>query len=83
MRLGFAFQVIDDILDVTSTTEELGKPVGSDEAQHKTTFVTLFGVEKAQEVADKATSEALEWLDAIPNNEFLKELTGILLNRKK
>ena len=83
MRLGFAFQVIDDILDVTSTTEELGKPVGSDEAQIKTTFVTLFGVEKAQEFADKATSEALEWLDAIPNNEFIRELTCALLDRKK
>ncbi len=83
MRLGFAFQVIDDILDVTSTEEELGKPIGSDEAENKTTFVTLYGVEKAQQIADKATSEALEWLEAIPNNEFLKELTVTLLNRKK
>lgn len=83
LRLGFAFQVIDDILDVTSTTEELGKPVGSDEAQHKTTFVTLYGIERAREMADKATAQALEWLDAIDNNEFLKELTEVLLRRKK
>lgn len=83
LRLGFAFQVIDDILDVTSTTEELGKPVGSDAEQNKTTFVTLYGIEKARELADKATSEAIEWLDAIQNNEFLKELTEELLRRKK
>lgn len=83
LRLGFAFQVIDDILDVTSTTEELGKPVGSDAEQNKTTFVTLYGIEKARELADKATSEAIEWLDAIQNNEFLKELTEDLLRRKK
>lgn len=83
MRLGLAFQIIDDILDVTSTTEELGKQVGRDEEMNKTTFVSLYGVEKAQEIADKATSEALEWLDAVPNNEFLIELTKRLLSRKK
>ncbi len=82
LRLGFAFQVIDDILDVTSTTEELGKPVGSDEKSNKKTYVSLFGMEKAKEAADRATSEALEWLDAIPNNEFLIELTETLLKRK-
>lgn len=82
MRLGFAFQVIDDILDVTSTEEELGKPIGSDEVENKTTFVTLYGIEKAKQIADKATSEALEWLEAIPNNEFLTELTVTLLKRK-
>lgn len=83
MRLGFAFQVIDDILDVTSTTEELGKNVGMDEANNKTTIVSLYGIEKAQELADEATSQAIEWLDTIENNEFLKELTEALLRRKK
>lgn len=82
MRLGLAFQIVDDILDVTSTTEELGKPVGSDRESHKNTFVSVFGMEKAKEMADKATSEALEWLDAIPNNKFLLELTESLLKRK-
>lgn len=82
-RLGFAFQVIDDILDVTSTTEILGKPVGSDEKQNKTTFVTLYGIEKAKELADEATSQAIEWLGAIDNNEFLIELTEFLLRRTK
>lgn len=83
LRLGFAFQVIDDILDVTSTTDELGKPVGSDAENNKTTFVTLYGIDKAREMADQATAQALEWLDTIDNNEFLKELTEVLLRRKK
>jgi geranylgeranyl diphosphate synthase type II len=82
LRLGFAFQIIDDILDVTGTTEELGKPAGSDAESNKNTYVSLFGIEKAQLAADRATSEALEWLDAIPNNEFLVELTENLLKRK-
>ncbi len=83
LRLGLAFQIIDDILDVTSTTEELGKPVGSDTENNKTTFVSLYGIEKAKELADETTSQALEWLDEIENNEFLKELTEVLLRRKK
>lgn len=82
-KLGLAFQIIDDILDVTSTTEELGKPVGSDSQQNKTTFVTLMGVEKARQEADRITSEALEILDDFDDNEFLKELTRELLCRKK
>ena len=82
LRLGLAFQIIDDILDVTSTQEELGKPIGSDERENKTTFVTLFGLEKAIELADKATSEAIEWLDAIEDNAFLKEQKEKLLKRK-
>lgn len=82
LRLGLAFQIIDDILDVTGTQEELGKPVGSDERENKTTLVSLYGVEKAQEMADKVTAEALEWLDAIDDNEFLRELTEKLLRRK-
>ncbi len=83
MRLGLAFQIVDDILDVTSTTEELGKPVGSDEKSHKTTFVTLYGIEKALEIADKSTAEALEWLDGIYGSEFLRDFTEYLLRRKK
>ena len=83
MRLGLAFQIIDDILDITADEAELGKPIGSDEELNKTTFVTLYGLDGAQKIADKATSEALEWLDAIDNNEFLKELTTRLLSRRK
>ena len=82
LRIGLAFQIIDDILDITSTQEELGKPVGSDERENKRTLVSLLGIEKAQKIADKATSEALEWLDAFEDNAFLKELTETLLRRK-
>ncbi|MDD6059738.1 MAG: polyprenyl synthetase family protein [Ruminococcus sp.] len=81
--LGLAFQIIDDILDVTSTTEELGKPVGSDEAENKTTFVTLYGVDKAREIADNITAQAMESLDKCGGSDFLRELTEMLLNRKK
>lgn len=81
-RLGLAFQIVDDILDVTSTTEELGKPVGSDEEENKTTFVTLYGVEKAQEKANAVTDEALAHLEKFGNDSFLVELTEMLLKRK-
>lgn len=80
--LGLAFQIIDDILDVTSTTEELGKPVGSDEAENKTTFVTLYGVDKAREIADNITAQAMKSLDKCGGSDFLRELTEMLLNRK-
>lgn len=81
-RLGLAFQVIDDILDVTSTADVLGKPIGSDAEENKTTFVTLYGVEKAMEIADKITAEAVEYLDKFENNDFLMQLTDMLLKRK-
>ena len=81
-KLGLAFQIIDDILDVTSTTEELGKPVGSDEEENKTTFVTLYGVEKAQAIANGITGEALACLDMFGNDPFLVQLTEMLLKRK-
>ena len=81
-KLGLAFQIIDDILDVTSTTEELGKPVGSDEEENKTTFVTLYGVERAQEIANAVTDEALDCLVKFGNNGFVTELTETLLKRK-
>lgn len=81
-RLGLAFQIIDDILDVTSTADVLGKPIGSDAEENKTTFVTLFGVEGAMEIADKITSEAMEYLELFENNDFLRQLTDMLLKRK-
>ena len=81
-KLGLAFQIIDDILDVTASTEEIGKPAGSDIAENKTTFVTLYGVEKARKIADRITSEALECLGKTGNNSFLIKLTENLLQRK-
>ncbi|WP_049962748.1 polyprenyl synthetase family protein [Ruminococcus sp. HUN007] len=82
-KIGLAFQIIDDILDVTSTTEELGKPVGSDEENNKTTFVTVMGIEKAKEEADRLTAEALDLLDGFEDSGFLKALTNELLDRRK
>ena len=82
-KLGLAFQIIDDILDVVSTEEELGKPVGSDAENNKTTFVTVMGIEKAKQEADSLTHEALEILDLFPDSEFLKALTAELLDRRK
>ncbi len=80
-RLGLAFQIIDDILDVTGTQELIGKPIGSDAAQNKTTFVTLYGVEGAKEKAQRLTEEALMLLEQIPDNGFLVDLTTALLHR--
>lgn len=81
-KLGLAFQIIDDVLDVTSTAEELGKPIGSDAKENKTTFVNLYGVEKAKKIAEKITEEALELTDRYENSGFVRALTEMLLKRK-
>jgi geranylgeranyl diphosphate synthase type II len=60
----------------------LGKPIGSDAEENKTTFVTLYGVEKSQEIAAEISEEAIEILQNLDNNEFLLELTDMLLKRK-
>ncbi len=84
LAVGMAFQIQDDILDVESTTEELGKPVFSDEKNEKTTYVTLYGVEKSKEIVKEYTNEALGILDDIEySNEFLRELLVSLITRTK
>ena len=83
-RIGLAFQIQDDILDVTSTDEELGKPVHSDEKNHKVTYVTLFGTEKAAAQVAGLSAEAVELLESLnKNNEFLYLLVEKLVNRRK
>lgn len=79
--LGVAFQIIDDILDVIGDSELLGKPIGSDSEENKTTFVTVYGLEKAKEQAKFYTDKALDAIAAFDDNEFLKELTEFLLER--
>lgn len=80
-NLGLAFQIIDDILDVVGDEKSLGKPIGSDKENGKTTFVTLYGLESAKEMAQKATATSLETLKAFRNYEYLQNLTNNLLSR--
>lgn len=81
---GLAFQIQDDILDATGTTEELGKPAGSDEKNEKTTFVTVFGVEGARREAERRTDEAIRLLSRFDGeNGFLIRLLSWLSVRRK
>lgn len=83
-NIGIAFQIQDDILDVTSTTEVLGKPVGSDEKNHKLTYVSLKGIEASKKDVEKLSKEAIEILQSFERkNEFLIELVRSLINREK
>ena len=81
--IGIAFQMVDDILDITSTDEVLGKPVGSDEDNNKSTYVSLFGIEKCREMVDGLTDEALNTLDKLGGDtDALRELALNLAKRK-
>lgn len=82
-NIGLAFQIVDDILDVTSDAETLGKPIGSDSENEKSTYVSLFGLEKSAELAEKLTSRAKEALKIFGDEgDFLVQLADKLLNRK-
>ena len=82
-NIGLAFQIQDDILDVTSTFEELGKPIGSDEKNCKTTYLSLTGIEKSKEEVKRLSDEAVEILQSMTNrNEFLEDLILSLISRK-
>lgn len=80
-KLGLAFQIRDDILDVTGTFEQLGKPIGSDSEQNKSTYVSLLGLGKSEEICKTLTEEAAKLLQRFENNRFLTELTWSLLSR--
>jgi len=82
-NLGVAFQVIDDILDATGSEEELGKPIGSDKDNEKSTYVSLFGIEKAKETADALTDKAIAALDIFGEKaDEIKDFAKELLKRK-
>lgn len=82
--VGLAFQIQDDILDVVSTMEVLGKPVFSDEENQKTTYVTIEGIEKAGKEVEEISGRALEALDSLGfTNPFLRELIQSLVHREK
>ena len=83
-NVGIAFQIQDDILDVTSTAEVLGKPILSDEKNEKTTYVTLVGLEKAKEYVEKISMDAIELLHRFEaKDSFLEELLKSLIHREK
>lgn len=82
-NLGLAFQIIDDILDVEGDTEELGKPVGSDEKINKMTYPRLYGIKKSRETAETLIHEAVEALNGFSAEaEPLREIAGYLLTRR-
>ena len=80
--IGLGFQVIDDILDVTATSINLGKTAGKDNRDGKSTFVTIYGLDHAKTIAQDLRSEANESLSHLPNNGgFLKDLTTLIFDR--
>jgi geranylgeranyl diphosphate synthase type II len=82
--IGLAFQIVDDILDVTSTAEELGKPIGSDAENEKNTFMSLLGIDRCREMVAELTEEAIRALDAFDGDTAdLKDFAIQLANRKK
>lgn len=83
-NIGVAFQIQDDILDVTSSLEVLGKPTGSDEKNHKLTYVTLHGLEESKKQVSKLSVEAVDILRSFPQeNVILETLVERLINREK
>ena len=82
-KLGLAFQIQDDILDVTSSLEVLGKPIGSDERNEKATYVAFEGLEKAKTEVERLSKEAVQILDGLKKDHtFLKELFLYLIHRE-
>ncbi|SFG37333.1 geranylgeranyl diphosphate synthase, type II [Lachnospiraceae bacterium C7] len=82
-KIGLAFQIQDDVLDVVSSFEELGKPIGSDEKNNKPTYVTFEGIDKSKEDVLKLTNEAIELLHGFDKEDkFLEQLFMYLVYRK-
>lgn len=82
LSVGLAFQIRDDILDVISTEEELGKPIGSDKESGKVTWLTYYGMEKSVRDVEKYTEEAVAAVERFSGNEFLESLIRYLAERK-
>ncbi len=80
-KIGLAFQIKDDILDVTSTAEKLGKPIGSDAQNGKSTYVGILGIEKCQQLVEELTNDAIKALEAFPENGALLEYAEYLAKR--
>ncbi len=83
-KFGLAFQITDDILDVTGNEETIGKPVGSDERNHKSTYVTLTSLPEARKMALDTIEEAIDALEEFGDEaDFLRDLAGYLMERNK
>lgn len=83
-KIGIAFQIVDDILDVTSTQEKLGKAIGSDAVNNKTTYLTFKSIDEAKKDVEKFTHQAIESLSIFGNRAvYLIELAKYLTNREK
>jgi len=82
--VGLAFQIVDDVLDVTQTSEQLGKTAGKDTAAEKTTYVALFGIEESLHKADALVDQACAELNEFGSRaSTLKDLARFLVERKK
>jgi geranylgeranyl diphosphate synthase, type II len=81
-KIGLAFQIVDDILDVTASTEQLGKTAAKDIEQNKATYVKFYGLDKAGIMAEELIGQAKAALDVIPNSEKLKALADYVLSRQ-
>ena len=82
-KIGLAFQVKDDILSEIGDSKELGKPVGNDKERGKCTYTTKYGLERAQEMLNEITNNAVTTIQEFDNCEFLKELALYIANRNK
>ena len=78
-----AFQIKDDILSEEGDIANLGKPVGNDKEKGKCTYVSKYGLERAKEILNEITNEAIDCLKTFDNSEFLKELALYIKNRNK
>jgi len=82
-KIGLAFQVIDDILDIEGDAKELGKPIGSDERANKMTYPSLYGIEESREIARRLIASAVSSLSSFSSNaDPLREIANYLLNRR-
>lgn len=82
-NLGIAFQIKDDLLDVTGDESVMGKPVGSDEENEKITYVTMVGIDKAELDVENLTYRAVKYLNEFDNKEFLVAFSNYLISREK
>jgi geranylgeranyl pyrophosphate synthase len=81
-KLGLAFQVVDDILDVTATTDEMGKDQGSDAARGKMTYTALFGLEEARVRAEELVQDAKDSLQGLRQPDVLSRIADYVLLRR-